>query len=121
MKAHKKEGYYRMAENDKLELQVEASAQELETTPETPSKKDKADKKADKKPAKKAKPGLFSRIAQWFRETKAELKKVQWPTWKQTMNNTLIVIAFCIVVGLCIFLFDKVAEGLFVALRNLFH
>lgn len=121
MTAHKKEGYYRMAENDKLE-QVETSAQELETTaPETPAKKDKADKKADKKPAKKSKPGFFARIAQWCRETKAELKKVQWPTWKQTLNNTLIVIAFCIVVGLCIFLFDKLAEGVFNALINLFH
>lgn len=117
MTAHKKEGYYRMAENDKLEQQVESPELKQETT-ESPAKKDK---KADKKPAKKSKPGFFARIKQWCRETKAELKKVQWPTWKQTMNNTLIVIAFCIVVGLCIFLFDKLAEGLFAALINLFR
>ena len=108
-----------MAENDKLE-QAEASAQKPETAAETPAQKDKAGKSADKKPAKKSKPGVFARIAQWCRETKAELKKVQWPTWKQTLNNTLIVIAFCIVVGLCIFLFDKLAEGLFTALISLF-
>ena len=78
------------------------------------------EKKADKKPAKKAKPGVFARIKQWCRETKAELKKVQWPTWKQTMNNTLIVLAFCVVVGVCIFAFDTLASGLFTALVNLF-
>ncbi len=80
----------------------------------------KADKTA--KPAKKKKgPGFFGRIARWFRELKSELKKVQWPTWKQTLNNTLIVLAFCVVVGLCIFLFDLLASNLFQALIHLTH
>ena len=96
-----------MAENEKLE-KVES------TKSDTPAKK-------DKKPAKKSKPGLFARINQWFKETRAELKKVQWPTWKQTLNNTLIVIAFCVVVGVCIFLFDKLADGILGALLNLFQ
>ena len=64
---------------------------------------------------------MFARIGQWFKETKAELKKVQWPTWKQTLNNTLIVLAFCVVVGVCIFAFDKLADGLLKALIDLFH
>ena len=46
------------------------------------------------------KPGFFQRIGRWFREMKSELKKVQWPTRKQTINNTLIVIACVIVVGI---------------------
>ena len=100
-----------MADNEKLE-QVEATESK---TPETPAKKEKT----DKKPEKNSKPGLFSRIKQWCKETKAELKKVQWPTGKQTLNNTLIVLAFCVVVGLCIFLFDKLAGGLLTALTNL--
>ena len=95
-----------MAENEKIE-KVDS------TRSETGAKK-------DKKPEKKSKPGIFARIKQWFKETKAELKKVQWPTWKQTVNNTLIVLAFCVVVGLCIFLFDKLAGGLLSALTNLF-
>ena len=97
-----------MAENENLD-QVKA------TGSDTPA----SDKK-DKKAAKKSKPGVFDRIAQWCRETKAELKKVQWPTWKQTMNNTLIVLVFCVVVGICIFLFDKLADGILSALINLF-
>lgn len=100
-----------MAENEKL---AAAAA-------ETPAKKEKAEKKADKKPEKNAKPGFFARVKKWFREMVAELKKVSWPTWKQTLNNTLIVLAFCIVVGICIFAFDKLAEGLLRALVALFH
>ena len=90
-----------MAENEKKE----------QVGSKTPAKKDKSDKK----------PGIFARIKQWCKETKAELKKVQWPTWKQTLNNTLIVLAFCVVVGLCIFLFDLLASNLFQALIHLTH
>ena len=85
-----------MAENEKIEKAQSAKS-------ETPAKK-------DKKPEKKSKPGFFARIKQWFKETKAELKKVQWPTRKQTINNTLIVIACVIVVGVFIALFDFVAN-----------
>ena len=91
-----------MAENEKLE----------KSGTDKPAKKDKSEKKS--------KPSIFARIKQWCKETKAELKKVQWPTWKKTMNNTLIVLAFCVVVGICIFLFDKLAGGLLAALTNLF-
>ncbi len=100
-----------MAEKENLD-QVKATGSDAPAT----DKKDKGEKKS----AKKSKPGVFARIKQWCRETKAELKKVQWPTWKQTLNNTLIVLAFCVVVGLCIFLFDKLADGLLNALINLF-
>ena len=37
------------------------------------------------------------------------------------MNNTLIVLAFCVVVGICIFAFDALAGGLFTALIDLTH
>ena len=65
--------------------------------------------KKDKKSDKNSKPGFFARAGKWFRDMKSELKKVQWPTRKQTINNTLIVIACVIVVGICIALFDYVA------------
>ena len=60
---------------------------------------------------KNSKPGVFSRIAKWLRELKSELKKVQWPSKKQTINNTMIVIACIIVVGLFIWIFDFIAGG----------
>lgn len=100
-----------MAENENVEkTEVTVSS---ETS--APAKKDKPAKKAEKK----SKPGVFQRAGHWFKEMKAELKKVQWPSWKQTLNNTLIVLAFCVVVGVCIFLFDKLAESLFAALIGL--
>ena len=70
------------------------------------------------KPAKK-KNGFFSRIARWFRELKSELKKVQWPTWKQTWNNTLTVIACVIFVGIFLWTFDWLARLVIQALYDL--
>ena len=83
-----------MAENEKREQAAQAG-----------SDKAKKDKKADKK----AKPSLFARVGKWLKDMKSELKKVQWPTRKQTINNTLIVIACVIVVGVFIWIFDYIA------------
>jgi len=65
----------------------------------------------NEKKDKQSKPGIFARASKWLHELKVELKKVQWPTKKQTINNTLIVIACVIVVGLFIWIFDFVAGG----------
>ena len=97
--AQKKEGLNGMSENEKLEQAADQAA-------DKPAKTDKKkDAKADKK-----KPGVFARIGKWFKDMRSELKKVQWPTRKQTINNTLIVIACVIVVGIFIGLFDLVAQ-----------
>ena len=55
--------------------------------------------------------GFFGRIGKWLKELKVELKKVQWPTRKQTINNTLIGLACVVVVGLFIWVFDFVATS----------
>jgi len=69
---------------------------------------------------KKSKPGIFARIAKWMRELKSELKKVQWPTGKQTVNNTVIVIVCVIIVGIFIWVFDALASGVIGAIMALF-
>ena len=84
-----------MAENEKLEQVSKAGS-------------DKADKA---KKDKQSKPGIFERVGKWLREMKSELKKVQWPSRKQTINNTMIVIACVIVVGIFIWIFDFIATG----------
>ena len=97
-----------MSENERLDQIPE---EELNAAPakEKKSKEEKAaDKKAKEKAAKKAK---GNRIVRWFREMKSELKKVQWPTKKQTVNNTAIVIACVLIVGLFIWVFDFVATS----------
>lgn len=66
--------------------------------------------------AEAEKKGFFSRfgsrISKWFREMRSELKKVVWPTPKQTLNNTLVVIAMVILVGVVIYLFSLAATEL---------
>ena len=77
----------------------------------------KTEKKA--KPAEK-KPGVFARFSKWLRELKSELKKVQWPSKKQTINNTLIVIACVLIIGAFIWVFDALATGVISAIIALF-
>ena len=60
-------------------------------------------------------------ICRYFRELKSELKKVVWPTPAQVLNNTLIVVACVLVVGVFIWLFDFVAQVGIDALIGAFH
>ena len=55
---------------------------------------------------KTKKVGIFRRMITSMKATKSEFKKVVWPTKKQLINNTLIVIAALVVVGLIIFALD---------------
>ena len=75
--------------------------------------KEKKVKAADKKP------GFSARLSKWVRELKSELKKVQWPSKKQTVNNTLVVIACVLIVGVCIWVFDALALAVVNALLHL--
>ena len=45
----------------------------------------------------------------WFREMKSELKKVVWPSGKETMKNTGTVLLCSLIVGAAIWIFDAVA------------
>lgn len=63
------------------------------------------------------KPNFFVRasrnFSKWFREMKSELKKVVWPSGKQMVNNTIIVLVSVLVVGIIVCLFDFLAgEGI---------
>lgn len=51
-------------------------------------------------------------LSQWMKETKAEVGKIVWPTWKQVINNALIVLAVVVVVGVIIWGFDFLFEWL---------
>ena len=48
----------------------------------------------------------------FFKSTKAELKKVIWPNFKQLSNNTIAVISIVVIIGLIVFLLDLGFEGL---------
>lgn len=48
----------------------------------------------------------------FFKDVKAELKKVIWPTPKQLFNNTVAVIVIVLIVGAIVFLLDFCFEQL---------
>ena len=48
----------------------------------------------------------------FFKEFKAELKRVSWPTFKQLVNNTSAVIAIVLIVAAIVFVLDVVFENL---------
>ena len=55
---------------------------------------------------KKEKKGFFAGIGRTFRDTRGEMKKVVWPSWKQGRNNTIIVLVFMVAMAAVIGLFD---------------
>ena len=63
----------------------------------------------------------WGKVRRYFRELRSELKKVVWPTPKQVVKNTLIVVACVLVVGVFIWLFDFVAAFGFEKLINAFN
>ncbi len=62
-----------------------------------------------------AKKGFFARIRDYFKGVGAELKKVAWPTKKETYKYTLVVIVVCAAFALLFWLLDTA----FLALLNL--
>ncbi len=46
----------------------------------------------------------------FFKDFKAELKKVSWPTLKQLINNTIAVITIVIITAVIVFALDVVFE-----------
>ena len=74
---------------------------------------------------KQEKEGFFRRTAnrfsKWFREMRAELKKVVWPTKKQVLQNTVVVLIAVLVVGAFIWIFDAISNLVVQWLIGLFN
>lgn len=85
------------------------SEQENKTPAEKPAK------------AKKSKPPVKKEggLKQWLREMRSELKKVQWPSKKQTGTYTTTVLCCVALVGAFIWAFDYLASNVILALGAL--
>ncbi|MCL2036769.1 MAG: preprotein translocase subunit SecE [Oscillospiraceae bacterium] len=59
--------------------------------------------------AKKPKRSFF----QYFKEARAEFKKVTWPTPKQVLNNTSVVLTMLAVAGIALWGLDQLLEQAF--------
>lgn len=66
------------------------------------------------------KPGFFKRVGKWFRDMKSELKKVVWPTPKQTAKNTGVAVFMIVVCALVMWAFDSAAQAVVKALIDIF-
>ena len=104
-----------MSDIDKSELAVHAAEDTVKAEKSKAAKSDKGDEKKSKKPS------FLKRISKWLKELRSELKKVQWPTWKQTLKNTGIVVLCVIILGIFISVFDALAQSVVRALLNLFN
>ncbi len=56
--------------------------------------------------SKTKKPSIFSRIKKFVKDYKSEFKKLVWPTPKQLLKNSAVVLVSVIVVGACLALVD---------------
>ena len=66
------------------------------------------------------KPSLFSRVKRFFKDIFGELKKVAWPSKKQVINNTLVVLAMIAVFAVVVWGLDFVFAWLRDALIQAF-
>ncbi|MFZ2489665.1 MAG: preprotein translocase subunit SecE [Anaerolineae bacterium] len=57
-----------------------------------------------------------NRIIKYFREARAEMRKVTWPTREEALNLTGIVVAVTTVMALLLWGLDVVFEGIIAAL-----
>ena len=76
---------------------------------------EKKAKDARKKESKKP-----NRVVRWFKDLRAELKKVTWPSVKSVLKNVGVVVACVLIVGVCIWVFDWLARAVIDALLQLF-
>ena len=91
-------------------------AEEVETEAKTETKAD-AKKEKSAKAKKEKKPGKVKNAWKGFR---SEFKKIVWPTWKQVLKNSGIVIVIVLVCALMIGALDLAFNQGFKALVDLF-
>ena len=93
------------------EVKVQEEPEAVETVKEVKKEESrpnkKVNKKADKKLDKEAK-----KQKRWFKDFKAELKKMVWPSGKELWENTAVVLTSVIIVAVLIFALDSAFNGL---------
>lgn len=70
-----------------------------------------SEKKKEKTPAKssaKNQKKQPNKVAKYFKDLKSEFKKVVWPTKKQVINNTTVVLVTILLIGIFVGAFDTI-------------
>ncbi len=94
-----------MAENEKNVAEVKNEA--------------KQDKQKKSKPAKAKNDKKQGKVKNAWKGFKSELGKIVWPTWKQVLKNTGIVVVIVLICSLSIFALDLAFNKGFEALVEL--
>lgn len=94
-----------MAKKEKENLD-QATVENTEKKPEKKAKDDKSKKSHKSKPAKASKVSFPQKVSRYFKDLVGEFKKVVWPSKKQVINNTIVVLVFCAVVGIFVWILD---------------
>ncbi len=50
-------------------------------------------------------------VAKWARDLKGEVKKIVWPGWKQTRNNSAVVVTVVAIFTAAVWLMDLLFEN----------
>lgn len=53
-----------------------------------------------------------NKAMKFFRETKSEIKKVSWPSKSQIWHNTVVILAFVVIMTVILSVFDIAFEKL---------
>ncbi len=55
-----------------------------------------------------SKPNVFQRLSKYFRDVRAELKRVVWPTRPEVINSSIVVIITLIFFTVFTFVLDQI-------------
>jgi preprotein translocase subunit SecE len=62
----------------------------------------------------------FKRAGDFLEESWTELQRVTWPDWPQLRSATIVVILFCVLVAIVIWLMDTASSTVLRMIMNLF-
>ena len=84
------------------------------------AEKEKKVAKTEDKPKKAKKEKKAGKIGEAWRGFKSETKKIVWPSWKQVLKNTGVVLVVVIICAIIIGILDYAFSGGIQALTDLF-
>ena len=74
---------------------------------------------ASGKKEQKAKPGLGSRLSNYLREVRVELKRVVWPSRSEVINSSIVVLVTLVFFIVFLYLVDSIIVPLLVMYSKL--
>lgn len=93
------------------EIKEDVKVEEVEEVKETKTTKSSKNKSNNKKTNNK-KQQKSDTNKRWFKEFRAELKKIIWPSRSELLENSIVVISMVVVVAVIIFVLDLAFKSL---------